>query len=99
MIERKIIIGLITSTEYLKLIQKIWNIELLESPTAKRLAIWCWEYFDKYQKAPKKDIEMIFFSKLKSGKLPKDIADEIQEDILPGLSQEYAKEPQQLEAL
>lgn len=99
MIERKIIIGLITSTEYIKLIQSIWNIDLLESSTAKRIAMWCWEYYDKYQKAPKKDIETIFFSKLKSGKLPKDLADEIQEDILPNLSQEYVKEPPNIEAL
>ena len=99
MIERKIIIGLITSTEYIKLIQSIWNAELLESATARRIAGWCWEYFDKYQKAPNQDIEIIFFTKLKSGKLPKEIADEINDDILPGLSSEYVKEKFSIDAL
>lgn len=99
MIERKIIIGLITSTEFLKRVQGIWNARLLESSTAKRIALWCWEYFDKYQRAPGKDMEMIFFSRLKSGKLPRDIADEIQEDILPNLSSEFVREPPNVEAL
>lgn len=99
MIERKIIIGLITSTEFIKQIQGIWNIELLESAAAKRIAIWCWEYYNKYQKAPKKDMETIFFNKLKSDKLPKDLADEIQEEILPSLSEEYTKEAYNIEAL
>lgn len=99
MIERKIIIGLITSTEYIKLIQGVWNLQLLESSSAKRIAGWCWEYYNKYQKAPKRDMEMIFFSKLKSGTIPKEIADEIQEDILPSLSQEYVKESFNIEAL
>lgn len=99
MIERKIIIGIITSTEYIKLIQKFWDIKLLESIAAKRIARWCWEYYNKYQKAPGKDMEMIFFAKLKTGKLPKDIAEEISEEILPSLSQEFIKESFNIEAL
>src|SRR5690606_36453706 len=99
MIERKIIIGVITSTEYIKSIQNIWSIELLESPTARRIAGWCREYYDKYQKAPKKDIEIIFATKLKSGKLSKEISDEINDDILPGLSSEYVKEVFNVDAL
>ncbi len=90
-IERHILIGLITSTEYLQEIRDTWNIHLLESPMAKRLASWCIEYFDKYNKAPQKDIEGIYFQKLKSG-LPKDIAEEIEEDILPDLSEEYERD-------
>jgi hypothetical protein len=99
MIERKIIIGLITSTEFIKLIQNIWDIKLIESASAKRIAEWCWEYYSKFQKAPEKEIESIFFKKLKSGKLPKDIAEEIEQDILPGLSQEYVKKSYNLESL
>ena len=99
MIERKILISLITSTEYCQKIKDIWNIQLIESVTAKRLASWVWEYFEKYNKAPGKEIETIYYSKLKGGKLPKDIAEEIEQDILPGLSEEYENESLNLEYL
>jgi hypothetical protein len=92
MLERKIIIGLITSTEYCQKVKDIWNIQLIESTSAKRLAGWCWEYFDKYKKAPGREIETIYYSKLKDSKLPKDIAEEIEQDILPSLSKEYENE-------
>lgn len=87
--ERKIIIGLITSTDYLRQIRPIWDPKLLESSTAKRIAGWIWPYFDKYDKAPGRDIEDIFYAKVKANKLPKDLAEEIEEDILPSLSKEY----------
>ena len=48
MIERKIIIGLIVSTEYLKRIRPIWDVMLLESSTAKLLANWAIEYYASY---------------------------------------------------
>jgi len=99
MIERQIVIGLITSSDYLQQIKGIWNIQLLESPTAKRLAGWCWEYFGKYNKAPGKDIEGIYYSKLKGNKFPKEVAEEIEQDILPGLSSEYEKGEFNLEYL
>jgi len=87
--ERKIIIGLITSTNYLKEIHSIWNPQLIESSTAKQIAGWCWEYYDKYRKAPGKDIEDIFYKKLKT--LPKDVGEDIESNILPNLSEEYTR--------
>lgn len=99
MIERKIIIGLITSTEYCQKVKDIFNVRLLDSSTAKRIATWVWEYFGKYNKAPGRDIEPIFYSKVKEHKFPKDLAEEIEQDILPSLSEEYEKEPTNLEYL
>ncbi len=90
-IERRIIIGLITSTEFTQQIRPAWDSQLLESKMARRLAHWCLEYFDKYNRAPGKDIEGIYFQKLEAG-LPKDIAEEIEEDILPSLSDEFTEE-------
>jgi hypothetical protein len=87
--ERQIIIGLITSTEYCVFIKEIWDERYIESTTGKRMAVWCWEYFDIYGKAPKRNIEKIYLAKLKEGKLPKDLFSEIEEEILPGLSKEY----------
>lgn len=92
MIERQIIIACITSTDYLQQIRNIWDPRYLESATAKRIAGWCWEYFEQYNKCPGRDIESIYYAKLKKGKLPKDLFSEIEEDILPGLSTEYEKE-------
>jgi hypothetical protein len=92
MIERKIIIGLITSTEFCTKIKGIWNIRFIESIAAKQLATWCWEFYNKYNTAPNKEIESIYYEKTKDGRLQKDVAQEIEEEILPGLSEEYEKE-------
>jgi len=91
-LERKIIIGIITSTEYLQGLRKVWDIRAFESTTARRLASWVWDYFEKYNKAPGKEIATIFYQKLKENNLPKDIAEEIEQDILPDLSEEYTQE-------
>jgi energy-coupling factor transporter ATP-binding protein EcfA2 len=99
MIERQIIIGLITSAEYLKRVKSVWNPELLESNVARLLSLWVWEYYDAYGKAPGKDIESIFFTKLKEGMVQKDVAEEIEEEILPSLSEEYTQEEFNLEYL
>jgi soluble cytochrome b562 len=87
MIERNILIGLITSTEYIQRIYNIWNIDYIESPTAKRMATWVITYYEKYKVAPNKDIELIFDTK--KAKLPKELAEEIEQDILPSLSEEF----------
>ncbi|NCC56379.1 MAG: hypothetical protein EOM17_02010 [Synergistales bacterium] len=86
-IERRIITGLITSTEYLLEIEKIWKGQYIESSAARIIADWCWEYYRKYKTAPGKDMEGIFLQKMKHG-IPKDTAEDIQ-DILEGLSDEW----------
>ena len=91
-LERRIIIGLIVSTEYVQRIRTTWESRYLQSSAARRIASWCIEYYDEYEKAPFKDIEGIYTEKLKTANLPKDIAEEIEEDILPSLSEEYERE-------
>lgn len=86
--ERKIIIGLITNTDFCKQIQFDWNPLYIESPTALLLSKWCWEYFKKYGRAPMRDIETIYIKKLKKG-LDQELAEEIETEILPSLSEEY----------
>lgn len=98
MIERKIVIGLITSTEFIQQIQSIWDVKLLDSAMAKRIAGWCMSYFKKYNKAPGKDIEAIYYRKLKEG-LSDVLAEEIEQDILPELSDEYENEKFNLDYL
>ena len=78
------------STDFIKQVQNIWDQKFIESVAAKRISTWVWEYFNKYNKAPGKEIETIFYSKFDS--LPEDVAKEIEEDILPSLSEEFAEE-------
>jgi replicative DNA helicase len=92
MIERKILIGLITQTEYLRQLEGIWNPEYMGSSTAKLISSWCWEFFKKYHRAPMKDIEIIYIKKLKKGGISKDLAEDIEQEILPSLSEEYDNE-------
>ncbi len=90
-IERKIIIGFIVSAEFIKQVRRIYTPRLIQSSTAKRLATWCIEFYDKYNSAPGRNIEDIYFEKLKKG-LPKNLAEEIEQDILPDLNDQYLTE-------
>jgi len=91
-IERKIVIGLISSTEFITEVRSAYSPKFLQSAMAKRLATWCIEYFDQYRAAPKQQIETIYYEKLKNN-LDKDIAEEIEQEILPSLNEEYLAEP------
>lgn len=96
-IERKIVISLITSTTFIQRIRNDYSNRLIGSAMAKRIGAWCIEYYDKFKKAPGKDIEGIYFEKLKRG-LPKDIAEEIEQEILPDLNEEFVSTDEDLEA-
>ena len=92
-IERKIIIGLIVSTDYLQQLQSLHlNSYLFKSSTAKIISRWCFDYFEKYQKAPFKDIEQIYFEQVKKNQISRDLAEEMEEEILPSLNDEYEEE-------
>lgn len=58
--ERNILIGLITSSDFLKQIKKFFDPNLLSLSYARTVSKWCMEYFDQYQKAPFQDIKSIF---------------------------------------
>lgn len=88
-IERRIVTGLIISTEYLTSIRKIWKPTLLNSSAAKLIANWCIEFYDQYKTAPGQEIESILLKKAK-GLKESDSADI--EDIVESLSDEYERE-------
>lgn len=90
MIERQIIVGMITNTTFLQQIRNIYDPILIESTSAKRIAGWAWSYFEKYNKAIDKDIETLFFKQVKQ--LSKTDAEDI-EEILSGLSDESIEDP------
>lgn len=85
-IERKIVLGAIVSTDYISTIEKIYKPRYIQAAAAKTILSWCFTYFRKYGKAPGKDIQSIYFHKLRAG-LDKKRAQLI-ETILEGLSEE-----------
>lgn len=88
-IDRRIVIGLITDSDYTGKVLSLKNadpIRLLGSPSAKKLASWCVEHYQKYHKSPGNDIEGIFMEQTKY--LSDGEAIDI-EDILSGLSDEH----------
>ena len=92
-IERRIITGLIISTDYLKRIQQFWNPTFLESSEIRTVAKWCTDFFEKYDKAPDRNIESIFMENMKSNKIRKSEAQYI-EELLQSLSEEYSRDTQ-----
>jgi len=91
-IERKIIIGLITSTEFCKAIRRDIDIKLFEAAVAKTLALWILQYYDQFGKAPNSDIEELYMQNVRKQKIDTEVAEQIEEEILPGLSDEYVNE-------
>ena len=89
-IERRIITGMIVSDDYLMRISKVWNPDFARSGTVRLLAQWCLDFFAKYGKAPKKDIEGIFTTHMRNG-LDEDSSADIK-DILDGLSDDYERD-------
>ncbi len=85
-IEKKIITGMITSTEFLKEIQPILTEDSLQLPMTKQVGKWCSEYYRRYQQAPEKHIQDIF--KRKSKNL-KDEQRFLTEEFLDRLSKKY----------
>ena len=89
-IERQILQGLITSEKFIREIKPIFKNNSLSLPFAKTIAIWCFEFFDKFQTAPGKTIQDIFIEKKKS-ELDSDTA-ELIEDFLTSISDEYEQQ-------
>jgi len=87
MIERRILTGLIVSTEFTQQIYPVWDIRYLEALEIREVAKWALNHYEKYNEAPKHLIEDIYFEKLKSKQVDKDLAENI-EDMLRSISNE-----------
>ncbi len=86
-IERQIITGMITSTDYLAGLQGIYSQGMLRARFAQTIAEWCTEYYQAYKCAPGREIQDVFIEKKKTTVDP-DTADLI-ETFLTELSLEY----------
>ena len=88
-IERRIVTGLIVSDAYIAKVSEIWDPAYIVSESALIISKWCLWYFSKYGKAPGREIESIYMHE--ESKLSKDLSEEIKNDILPSLSDEYVR--------
>jgi hypothetical protein len=91
-IERKILIAALTSTDYLHRVRQEIKENLLKSEMAELLMILALEFYDENGMAAGLNIEDIYFDKLKQGLIPENLAEEIENDILPGLAEQYKSE-------
>ena len=88
-IERRIILGMIINDDFLKEILSIYSPSLLKSRSSRIIAEWCREYYEQYEKAPKKDIQGIFT--VKQEQLDDDVVQSI-ERLLTSLSDEFEED-------
>ena len=86
-VERQILTAMIISKDFLQGVKPIFKDEYLVTPFARRVAGWCLDYHDEYDKAPGEHIEDIFNHHKRNG-LQEELS-ELIEKFLKSLSQEY----------
>ena len=89
-IESQILIGMVTSDEFLTGITPIVRLEFFTSNAAKTIAKWCVDYYQNYIVAPGLHIEDIF-NEYRRTKPPVEDIEEI-EEFLKRLSTKYEQE-------
>lgn len=89
--ERKIVIGMIVSTHFLREIYRIYNVDFFQTSFAKIVSTWCIQYFEKYEKAPGIIITELF-NGFKKQKNINETQIELIADFLENLSFEYEEE-------
>lgn len=88
--ERRIITGMIVSSDYLAMIEKFWDSSYLESSELRMIADWVMLYFKKYRQSPDENIQSIYMENLQKNTLSKSDAQYI-ELVLSDLSDEYGR--------
>ena len=87
-VERKLLTGMIVSTEFMEGVVSFYDPELIETPFVRTVAEWCARYFERYSKAPNIHIKDIFESHADRMTSPqKDLI----ADLLASLSDEYER--------
>jgi len=61
-LEKRIVIGLIVSTDYIIKIKEMFRLEYFQNEYHEVIAKWCMEYFETYEKAPMESIQDIFLA-------------------------------------
>lgn len=88
--ERRVLIGMITDPTVLGRIAPKWSREMFRNKYANLIGSWCIKYFEKYEKAPKRRIELEFERWAENNK--DEATKDLVERFLGTLSEEYARE-------
>jgi len=91
-LERRIVIGMIVSAEFLAEAAPMFRPDLFRVPALRTLAKWCVRYWSEYGKPPAVHIQDIYESKRRAQEVADEQAPEI-ETLLAGLSNEYIANP------
>lgn len=83
---RRILINAITSTDFLKQLVSFADYNLMEEDYSKLILKWCFEYYEKFNKAPETNLQPVF--EQKAQKLS-EIDVKIISEILLSISEEY----------
>jgi hypothetical protein len=90
-LDRKLLIGLVTNKELLAGVTDKWGEEgLFDSTWENLVGRWCVRYYEKYEKAPLKNVENLFHTWASSRKRNRETV-KLVESFLQGLSEEYAR--------
>ena len=87
--EKRIVTGMITSTDFIKEIQDIIEIDYFTNSYLKKIAQWCLAFFDEHKKAPNQHIRDIY--EAESCRL-KETDSELIGDLLKILDDQYDPE-------
>lgn len=94
-IEKRIVKGIITSTEFLKSIRAQIKPKYFSNSHVAILVGWITEYFDRYKEAPGEEVQQIYADNEQD--LPEGQSDLI-EEILTNLSEEWVEEERSFNA-
>jgi len=84
--EKRIVTGLIVSTEFIEAIKPIFNLDYFTNSYLQKIALWCDSFYEQYEKAPYMHIKDIFESE--SHRL-KETEIELIETLLSNLNEHY----------
>lgn len=97
-IERRIVIGLITSEKFIREMLPHYDNNLLKDDAARIIADWCIRHYQIHSQPPLENIELVFDKHSRRGKLGQDQIEDIA-DILEDLSDEYEEQDNDVEVL
>lgn len=86
--EQKIITAMVVSKEFLQRVSGFINVDHIEAKHLQRIAKWCLKYFEKYDDAPKENIENLYNAWSAKGKAQEEVVDAVH-DVLESLSENY----------
>jgi hypothetical protein len=89
--EKQILIGMITSKEFLDRIVPIMDVKLLGSRMSQMIAFWCIDYYKNFEDAPGVHFEDIYRSKAKRDPNIDENLVSMMDEFLEALSREYER--------